>query len=232
MTFIYATCTDTCPLLTAKMAGMQKRLGPDFGPRVRFVSITVDPERDTPEILTQYARNHGVESGGLGLSHGHTGRDPGRRAAATASMQEECARRRRSHLPDLDRRPARDAPRPVPRHPLRSRGVPAGRPEPPARRRRPRDPLAPQAGCPPAAEPSTASSSFAFLAIVGLLIAVGAVGLQVLSGVNRRAEDMVKLQRKIAAYRQLQHDTTSQLYGVSSASSSPTTGPSRRPSAS
>ena len=58
---------------------------------------------------------------------------------------------------------------------------------------------------------------FAFLAIVGLLIAVGAVGLQVLSGVNRRAEDMVKLQRKIAAYRQLQHDTTSQLYGVSSA---------------
>jgi len=57
----------------------------------------------------------------------------------------------------------------------------------------------------------------AFLAIVGLLIAVGAVGLEVLRGVNRRAEDMVKLQRKIAAYRQLQHDTTSQLYGVSSA---------------
>src|SRR5262245_35616633 len=47
VTFIYATCTDTCPLLTAKMAGMQKRLGPDFGTRVRFVSITVDPERDT-----------------------------------------------------------------------------------------------------------------------------------------------------------------------------------------
>jgi hypothetical protein len=58
---------------------------------------------------------------------------------------------------------------------------------------------------------------FAFLAIVGLLVAVGAAGLEVLSGVNRRAEDMVKLQRKIAAYRQLQHDTTSQLYSVSSA---------------
>ena len=57
----------------------------------------------------------------------------------------------------------------------------------------------------------------AFLAIVVLLIAVGAVGLQVLSGVNRRAEDLVRLQRKIAAYRQLQHDTTSQLYGVVSA---------------
>jgi len=57
----------------------------------------------------------------------------------------------------------------------------------------------------------------AFLAIVVLLIAVGAVGLQALSGVNRRAEDLVRLQRKIAAYRQLQYDTTSQLYGVTSA---------------
>jgi len=55
----------------------------------------------------------------------------------------------------------------------------------------------------------------AFLIIALLLITVGAVGLQVLSGVNRRAEDLVKLQRKIAAYRQLQHDTTSQLYSVS-----------------
>jgi len=57
----------------------------------------------------------------------------------------------------------------------------------------------------------------AFLIIVLLLITVGAVGLQVLSGVNSRAQDLVKLQRKIAAYRQLQHDTTSQLYSVSSA---------------
>jgi signal transduction histidine kinase len=57
----------------------------------------------------------------------------------------------------------------------------------------------------------------AFLVIVVLLIVVGAVGLQVLSGVNRRAEDLVTLQRKIAAYRQLQHDTTGQLYSVASA---------------
>jgi len=57
----------------------------------------------------------------------------------------------------------------------------------------------------------------AFLAIVVLLITVGFVGLQVLSGVNRRSEDVVKLQRKIAAYRQLQHDTTAQLYSVASA---------------
>jgi len=57
----------------------------------------------------------------------------------------------------------------------------------------------------------------AFLAIVALLIVVGLVGLQVLSHTNRRAKELVELQRKIAAYRQLQHDTTAQLYSVASA---------------
>jgi protein SCO1/2 len=63
-TFIYASCTDTCPLLTAKMVGIQKRLGSDFGSRVFFVSVTVDPERDTPEVLGRYARTHGANLGG------------------------------------------------------------------------------------------------------------------------------------------------------------------------
>jgi signal transduction histidine kinase/HAMP domain-containing protein len=57
----------------------------------------------------------------------------------------------------------------------------------------------------------------AFLAIVVLLIAVGAIGLLLLSHSNRRATDLVELHRKIAAYRQLQHDTTAQLYSVASA---------------
>jgi signal transduction histidine kinase len=61
----------------------------------------------------------------------------------------------------------------------------------------------------------------AFLVIVGLLIVVVTVGLQQLSAVDRRAEDLVKLQRKIAAYRQLQHDTTGQLYSVASALQAP-----------
>ena len=56
----------------------------------------------------------------------------------------------------------------------------------------------------------------AFLVIVGLLVVVGAVALEELGAVNRRAEDLVKLQRKIAAYRQIQQDTTAQLYGVAS----------------
>jgi signal transduction histidine kinase/HAMP domain-containing protein len=57
----------------------------------------------------------------------------------------------------------------------------------------------------------------AFLAIALLLIMVGAVGLQALSAVHQRAEELVKLQRKIEAYRLVQHDTTTQLYSVASA---------------
>jgi signal transduction histidine kinase len=56
----------------------------------------------------------------------------------------------------------------------------------------------------------------AFVAIEVLLIVMGAVGLQVLNGVNQRADELIKLQRKIEAYRQVQHDTTSRLYSASS----------------
>ena len=64
VTFIYASCADTCPLLTAKMAGLQAALGADFGPKVFFLSITVDPERDTPAVLQRYAQAHGANLAG------------------------------------------------------------------------------------------------------------------------------------------------------------------------
>jgi protein SCO1/2 len=64
VTFIFASCADTCPLLTAKMAGLQDRLGPVFGAKVFFLSITVDPERDTPEVLKRYAEAYKANPGG------------------------------------------------------------------------------------------------------------------------------------------------------------------------
>jgi protein SCO1/2 len=53
--FIYTWCPDVCPMLTDKMARVQDALGRDFGIKVAFVSITVDPERDTPAALKDYA---------------------------------------------------------------------------------------------------------------------------------------------------------------------------------
>ena len=61
----------------------------------------------------------------------------------------------------------------------------------------------------------------AFFAIALLLIIFGGVVIQVLSGINRRSEDVGKLRRKVAAFRQLQHDTTTQLYSITSALLSP-----------
>lgn len=64
ITFIFASCTDTCPLLTAKMAGIQNRLGSVFGRKVQFVSITLDPERDTPDVLKRYAEGYKANPAG------------------------------------------------------------------------------------------------------------------------------------------------------------------------
>ena len=64
VTFIFASCTDTCPMLTDKMARVQDKLGEMFGKNIIFISITVDPERDTPEVLKQYADSFGANPAG------------------------------------------------------------------------------------------------------------------------------------------------------------------------
>lgn len=51
--FGYTSCPDACPLALAEMAEAVKRLGPD-GARVQGLFITVDPARDTAEVLSKY----------------------------------------------------------------------------------------------------------------------------------------------------------------------------------
>jgi protein SCO1/2 len=60
VTFIFTRCADTCPVLTPMMSFVQDRLGADFGEKIAFVSITVDPERDTPEVLKEYGEAFGA----------------------------------------------------------------------------------------------------------------------------------------------------------------------------
>jgi protein SCO1 len=62
--FIYTGCPDICPLLTQKMARVQDELGADFGTKVAFVSITLDPEHDTPAVLKDYAQSWGAKPNG------------------------------------------------------------------------------------------------------------------------------------------------------------------------
>ena len=64
VTFIFTRCADACPVLTPMMSLVQDRLGDDFGSKVAFASITVDPERDTPDLLKLYAQMHGADVAG------------------------------------------------------------------------------------------------------------------------------------------------------------------------
>lgn len=54
--FIFTHCPDVCPLLTSQMANLHRAMAQVEG--LRFVSISVDPERDTPARLLEYARTY------------------------------------------------------------------------------------------------------------------------------------------------------------------------------
>jgi protein SCO1/2 len=62
--FIYASCASTCPMLTAKMAAVAHKLGPALGADVTIVSISLDPEHDTPAELAKYANSHDADRPG------------------------------------------------------------------------------------------------------------------------------------------------------------------------
>ena len=60
--FIYTSCASTCPVLTSKIAAVARELGPALGANVTIVSITLDPEHDTPAQLASYAKSQGANS--------------------------------------------------------------------------------------------------------------------------------------------------------------------------
>jgi protein SCO1/2 len=53
--FIFTSCSDLCPIVTARLAEVKDKLGDAVGRDVFFVSLSVDPEHDTPEMLKAFA---------------------------------------------------------------------------------------------------------------------------------------------------------------------------------
>jgi protein SCO1/2 len=53
--FIFTTCPTICPVMSSTFSAAQDKLGEDLA-RVRMISISIDPEQDTPERLREYAR--------------------------------------------------------------------------------------------------------------------------------------------------------------------------------
>src|SRR5471032_194049 len=55
VSFIYTSCSDLCPIETARLAQVKDKLGDAVGRDIFFVSMSVDPEHDTPEMLKAFA---------------------------------------------------------------------------------------------------------------------------------------------------------------------------------
>ncbi len=62
--FFYTTCPGPCLVLTARMRSIAERLDGSLGAKIAFVSVTVDPEVDTPQRLLAYAREQRAERKG------------------------------------------------------------------------------------------------------------------------------------------------------------------------
>jgi len=60
---IYTTCEYACPLETARLAQVQKKLGDRVGSDIFFYSISIDPEHDTPQVLKAYMEKFRVGPG-------------------------------------------------------------------------------------------------------------------------------------------------------------------------
>ena len=58
--FIYTSCTAVCPITSHILAETQKLLGDDFG-KVQMLSVSIDPEFDTPAVLAAYSRSLGAK---------------------------------------------------------------------------------------------------------------------------------------------------------------------------
>src|SRR3954470_22344508 len=60
---VYTTCRASCPLETARLVQLQRLLGERVGKDIFFYSISIDPKRDTPEILKAYMQRYHVGPG-------------------------------------------------------------------------------------------------------------------------------------------------------------------------
>ena len=60
--FIYATCTTICPILSVGFSHFQLKLGPEAD-KVQLVSISIDPDNDTPKIMREYLKRYKSQPG-------------------------------------------------------------------------------------------------------------------------------------------------------------------------
>ncbi|MBU0909088.1 MAG: SCO family protein [Proteobacteria bacterium] len=65
--FVYASCTTICPILSAGYANLQGKLGPE-NHNILLVSITIDPENDTPAVMKKHLERYQARPGWIFLT--------------------------------------------------------------------------------------------------------------------------------------------------------------------
>ena len=60
ISFIYTSCRDICPVVTARLSQLEDKLGDAAGRDYFFVSISIDPTNDTPDKLKEYSKAFGA----------------------------------------------------------------------------------------------------------------------------------------------------------------------------
>jgi protein SCO1/2 len=63
LNYMYTQCKETCPLTTEHLVQVQRILGKRVGREVFMYSLTLNPDQDTPEVLRNYMKMHGVGPG-------------------------------------------------------------------------------------------------------------------------------------------------------------------------
>ena len=61
--FMFTTCTTLCPRSTENLVRVQQVLGEHVGKDIFLISVSVDPDHDTPDVLKRYAEQHHVKAG-------------------------------------------------------------------------------------------------------------------------------------------------------------------------
>lgn len=59
--FIFTSCPGPCPILTSRQVSVQEAIGDEDRDKTWFVSVSIDPENDTPEAMKEYAEVRGVD---------------------------------------------------------------------------------------------------------------------------------------------------------------------------
>ena len=87
--FIYTGCGDTCPIKTGQLADVQQSIAPAIRDRVEFVSVSIDPEHDTPAALKAYAARSGADLSNWSFLTGTLGKVARFAAAFDAGLESD-----------------------------------------------------------------------------------------------------------------------------------------------